>query len=213
MRFLVFVLALGITQIHENTRSTTLSTSGHFSITNKNCQMVGVVDWQDARTMTIDYTFSNQSHLTAFLFTGVFRDGHVNPDLVYVVPSRGHIDLAKKMLPVPAGMLVERPEIPLCVRVEPTQSISKTIKVPTPVQPWTPYLADQTDREALLEGLGDEVQAYFEVGFFLAPPQGAKLAQPAEIDGETFWRFDAFNPENQLIMRAGPISDLSVQVD
>ena len=188
-----------------------MSASGHFDTEKSGCRMTGEVS-RDAENLKIQFTFHNGSSNTAFLFDGVYRpqgnEFDTNQNLVYVEPSGSRVVLGKKLIPVPEGMLVEKKIVPLCTKVAPGQRVERSLEIPLPLTPWTPYLTADSSREKRIAELGETVDGYFELGFILTPPEGAALAQRATIQDRELWRFDAVSPEKQIILRAGPISEL-----
>lgn len=154
-------------------------------------------------SLLLGYEFRNRSNKTAFLFNVVHRtgpSGGPEPDanLVYVEPSGGSIILGKKIIPVPRGMRVEKPDVPYVTRVEPGQAIVEKLNLMLPLRIFTPY--DQPAPSAL-----SEAAVYFELGFFLAPDPSV-----AEAAGR-YLIVDPFPAEKQIILRAGPLGRFPIQ--
>ncbi|MCA8990823.1 MAG: hypothetical protein KDA88_02535 [Planctomycetaceae bacterium] len=187
--------------------------TGHFSVDNSQCRMVGRVDRIDDAALKIEYSLANQSGLHAFVFHGVSRgpEAEFDPNLTYVIPVNREIELAKKMLPVPKGLRVERPVIPLCIRIEPGESFSDSIQIPMPLVPWSHYSTGQSDDIAKQNEMSERVNAHFVLGFFLAPTESVQLATPIQLADREYWSFKTFDPQKQLFFRVGPIADVPVR--
>jgi hypothetical protein len=67
--------------------------------------------------------------------------GHLlDPELAYAIPSGGGgLTLAKSIFPIPAGLKVERAEMPYFRRMEPGERLQARISVQVPVAPFDPY--------------------------------------------------------------------------
>lgn len=154
-------------------------------------------------SLLLGYEFRNRSNKTAFVFNVVHRVGpsggpEADANLVYVEPSGGSVILGKKIIPVPRGMRVEKPDVPYVTRVEPGQAIVEKINLMLPLRIFTPY--DEPAPATL-----SEAAVYFELGFFLAPdPSVAEQAGAYLI-------VDPFPAEKQVILRAGPLGRFPIQ--
>ena len=122
---------------------------------------------------------------------------------MYVEIEKGNVILSKKIIPVPAGTLVEKPIIPCVSKVKAGLGFKETILVKIPLKPWTPYFMplDEDLAEAPVEK-----QVFLELGFFLAPPEGDKLAQTVETSDGPALYFYPFPASSQKLMRVGPLS-------
>jgi len=150
-----------------------------------------------ASAVTIGYEFRNRSARTAFLFNRVARQdeaGRLEPNAtnVYIEPSGATVILGKKIIPVPADRDVEKPDVPYVTRVEPGQTFREKFEVPLPLKTWTPYPGRSAQP-------GIELEAWFELGFFLAPDPSVVR----EAGGNLV--IYPFPFEKQTILRAGPL--------
>jgi len=156
-------------------------------------------------SLLLGYEFRNRSDKTAFLFNVVHRTGasggpEADSNLVYVQPAAGALILAKRIIPVPPDVDVEKPEVPYVTRVEPGEVFREKISLMLPLRLFTPYKR-RTPMTLT------EAAAYFELGFFLAPdPSVAK-----EAGGQLV--VYPFPVEKQIILRAGPLGRFPVQPD
>lgn len=156
-------------------------------------------------SLLLGYEFRNRSDKTAFLFNVVHRTGasggpEADSNLVYVQPAAGALILAKRIIPVPPDVDVEKPEVPYVTRVEPGGVFREKISLMLPLRLFTPYKrrTPMTLTEAAV---------YFELGFFLAPdPSVAK-----EAGGQLI--VYPFPAEKQIVLRAGPLGRFPVQPD
>ena len=148
-------------------------------------------------SLTLGYEFRNRSPRTAFLFNRVARQsaaGRMEPAAahVYIQPAGGTVILSKKIIPVPADRDVERPDVPCVTRVDSGQVFREKFDIPLPHQPWSPYSSRPAQP-------GLELEAWFELGFFLAPDPTV-----ARESGGNLVVYP-FHPEKQTILRAGPL--------
>jgi hypothetical protein len=150
-----------------------------------------------SQSFTLGYEFRNRSPRTAFLFNRVARQnaaGRLEPNEanVYITVSGATVILAKKIIPVPADRDVEKPEVPYVTRVDSGQVFREKFDIPLPLKPWTPYPGRAPQP-------GFELEAWFELGFFLAPDPTI-----ARESGENLIIYP-FPVEKQQILRAGPL--------
>lgn len=156
-------------------------------------------------SLLLGYEFRNRSDKTAFLFNVVHRTGasggpEADSNLVYVQPAAGALILAKRIIPVPPDVDVEKPEVPYVTRVEPGGVFREKISLMLPLRLFTPY---KRRTPVTLT----EAAVYFELGFFLAPdPSVAK-----EAGGQLI--VYPFPAEKQIVLRAGPLGRFPVQPD
>jgi hypothetical protein len=152
--------------------------------------------------LSLGYEFRNGSARTAFLFNVLHRPGtsggpQTHSNLVYVLESGGTLVLAKKVIPVPAEVDVEKPDVPYVTRVDPGQTFRERIDLPLPLQLWSPYPAAPVSRAL-------EMDAWFELGFFLAPDPSV-----AQESGGNLIVYP-FHAEQQEILRAGSLGRFPV---
>jgi hypothetical protein len=153
--------------------------------------------------LTLGYEFTNRSGKTAFLFNLLHRTGpsggdEPNPDLVYVHQNGGLLVVAKRVLPVPDNIDVEKPDVPYVTRVDPGQSFREKLTLPLPLTLWSPYPG--APRAAL-----PEMEVWFELGFFLAPDP--TVAKQAKGHLEIY----PFRADQQTILTAGPLGRYPVR--
>ena len=174
-----------------------------------NCKLEVDIKQVDSTTLKVYYNFLNQNQQNAYLFNRIYDDitdddvYTTDRNLMYVEIEKGNVILSKKIIPVPAGTLVEKPIIPCVSKVKTGFGFKETILVKLPLKPWTPYFMplDEDLAEAPVEG-----QVFLEFSFFLAPPEGDKLAQTVETSDGTALYFYPFSVSSQKLMRVGPLS-------
>jgi len=173
------------------------------------CKLEVDIQQVDSTTLRVSYNFLNQSQQNAYLFNRIYDDitdddiYATDRNLMYVEIEKGNVILSKKIIPVPAGTLVEKPIIPCASKVKAGLGFKETILVKLPLKPWTPYFMplDEDLAEAPAES-----QVFVELGFFLAPPEGDKLAQTVETSDGLALYFYPFPVSSQKLMRVGPVS-------
>lgn len=153
--------------------------------------------------LLLGYEFRNRSSKTAFLFNVIHRTGpsggpEADANLVYVQPSAGTVVLGKRIIPVPADVDVEKPEVPYVTRVEPGEVYRERLNLQLPLRIFTPYKLRTPVSMA-------EAAAYFELGFFLAPDPSVARDTGGHL---VVYPFPA---EKQLILRAGPLGRFPIQ--
>jgi hypothetical protein len=146
--------------------------------------------------LTLKYTFHNGSDRDD---SGVFQ---TEKDRTYVVVEDGGVTLSKKIIAVPPTIDVERPVVPCTTLVKPGDTTSETITVKLPLIPYTPYLRGAAPAPS---SQAEPLKASFEIGLFLVPPEGDRLAQRIATTDGTAYRFNPASPASQTILRAGPL--------
>lgn len=158
--------------------------------------------------MRLSYEFVNATRLDAYLFNRIWREidaqGRyvIDPNLAYVLTEVDRVVLAKKIIPVPVDIDVEKPILPCVTHVEPGKRFAESMEIPLPLAPWTPYSATDSARNAT----ATEMQAWFEVGYFLAGPATAALVRKVKTTQGEGISFAVFNPANQRELRSGPLA-------
>jgi len=133
-----------------------------------------------------EYSLSNQSEMDVYIFnqlydTDLIGNATINPNRVYVfIEDDDTVVLAKKVMKIPKGILVEYPEVPFISLIHPGESISEKIILPLPVKLYHPYLKSS---------LSGQVKYFkhirFEVGILPASPD-LKLREGRLSDGTKF---------------------------
>lgn len=150
--------------------------------------------------LVLGYEFRNRSARVAFLFNVLHRGAEADANLIYAQAVGGVLLLSKKIIPVPADVDVEKPDVPYVTRVESGATFREKLDVPVPVKLWAPYKgAVGTAAE------GTELDAWFELGFFLAPDAGVAKEAGGKL---VVYPFAA---EKQTVMRVGPVGRLAVR--
>jgi hypothetical protein len=173
-----------------------------------NCKLEVEVKQIDSIELKISYCFQNQNQQNAYLFNRIYRgineDGAYTTDrnVFYVEIDNKQLVLSKKIIPVPKNKRVEKPIIPCVTRVKPASKYKEITSVSLPLKPWTPYYRPQ---DAALADKPIGMQVYIEFGFFLAPPEGDKLAQRVETSDGTALYFYPFPFSSQKLMRVGAL--------
>jgi hypothetical protein len=155
--------------------------------------------------LKIEYEFRNTSKVAIYLFnklsTGDDDKGvwHVDPDLVYVIFSKGQGCLAKCLIPVPKHVLPAIPEIPLVTKVDSGKSFRETVSLPIPLKTSIPY-----GRKVPGDPVRLEAQFTWEVGYFKGTPITAKHERKVPTTMGTAVRFWSFDPAHQDILKTEP---------
>jgi hypothetical protein len=158
-------------------------------------------------TLAVVYRFFNDGARNVYLFnrlyTGIGNDGlyQTRRDLLNVEIDRTHIILSKRIFGVPPDLDVERPNVPCVTLVRPKSHFEETIHLALPLKPVNPYhLPD----DAHLAGPPLTPPLWFELGYFVAPPESDALARSVRTAEGPALRFDPFPVSSQAILRAGP---------
>ncbi|MBR0684152.1 hypothetical protein GXW74_27050 [Roseomonas eburnea] len=95
---------------------------------------------------------------------------------VVILRPDGVVMLGKFIAPLPQDRVLLAPDLPLCVRLEPGQSIERELRVPLPFAETSPYFPELRLRDyALAEVAG----VAFAIGFFPADTRGLYAAPAA----------------------------------
>jgi len=150
--------------------------------------------------LVLGYEFRNRSARVAFLFNVLHRGADADANLIYAQSAGGVLLLSKKIIPVPANVDVEKPDVPYVTKVEPGDTFREKLEVTVPVKLWAPYAGT-----AGTAAEGMELDAWFELGFFLAPD--ASVAKDAGGKLVVY----PFAAEKQTVMRVGPLGRLAIR--
>jgi hypothetical protein len=155
--------------------------------------------------LRIEYDIRNREKAAIYVFNKLYtkidenRVWHVDPNRVYVLFSGGAGTLAKRVIAVPHGVLVEHREFPCVTRIEPGKSYHESISLVPPIVPWTPYSIDREGEHRTVKA-----EFSFEIGFFRERPGTSKLAYTVKTPRGTSLYFDSFNADNQSILKTRP---------
>lgn len=155
--------------------------------------------------LRLSYKFSNRGRRNAYLFNVLYHDRpdgeRIDRNLVTVEAEGARVLLGKKIVPVPEGTFVEKPYLPFVTRVEPGKSFEEVLELPLPLRPWTPYFMPP---DSELRASAETAEAWFELGYFFAPPEGDALLQTYRTPQGLASYFDPFPIASQNLLRAGP---------
>jgi hypothetical protein len=156
---------------------------------------------QASRQLTLSYTFTNgDGGRNAYVFNGLYKKIDINrvfqtdSDLVYVTLEADVVVVSKKLFPVPRDVRVEAPVVPCTSRVPPGEALGETLTMHLPLRCFTPYLSDRpraTDVHYLA----------FELGYFLAHPDGERLARTVKTRQGSAPLFVPFPEGSQSLLR------------
>jgi hypothetical protein len=155
--------------------------------------------------LRIDYEVKNTGKQAIYVFnklyTKIDHNGvwHVDPNRVYIILSAGKLILAKRVIPVPDDLDVEKPEVPCVTKIDPERSFRETVTLQLPLSPWTPY-----QPKPLGSLQTSQAEFTWEIGYFVEKPGTSKLANTVRTPDGTAIHFSSFNPASQSILRAGP---------
>jgi hypothetical protein len=157
--------------------------------------------------LRIEYDIRNREKAAIYVFNKLYtkidenRVWHVDPNRVYVLFSGGTGTLAKRVIAVPHGVLVEHREFPCVTRIEPGKSYHESISLVPPIVPWTPYSIDREGEHRTVKA-----EFSFEIGFFRERPGTSNLAYTVKTPKGTSLYFDSFDADHQSILKTGPFS-------
>lgn len=166
---------------------------------------------RDGRRLRLSYAFVSGSSKNAYLFNRLFS--HVDPNavfqtersLVYIELDEDRVIVAKKIAPVPPNMEVELRVIPLVTRVSGRGRFTETLVVTLPLTPISAYRDPAADE---LETAARDRSLFFELGYFLAPPEGDALAQAVRTSDGPGLRYGSFPIGSQRVLCVGPLSEV-----
>jgi len=174
------------------------------------CTLRVAVTVQEARALTVAYTFENGSTQNAYLFNLLYeRIGpgpmfFTDPNAVYVDLEGGDLMLSQKIVPVPEGMKVEKPNVPCTTLVRPGERFQQMVALRLPLRVRTPYRRyedkDLADRPVMRK-------ASFELGFFLASPEGERMGAKVKTPAGEATYFYPFPVLSQKLLRVGPFAE------
>ena len=174
------------------------------------CTLRVAVAVQEARALTLTYTFENGSAQNAYLFNLLYEsigDGPVfftEANAIYVDLEDGAVALSHKIVPVPEGLKVEKPNVPCTTLVKPGECFQQMVALQLPLRVRTPYRRyedkDLADRPVMRK-------AFFELGFFLAAREGESLGKKVKTSAGEATYFYPFSPASQKLLRVGPFSE------
>jgi hypothetical protein len=99
----------------------------------------------DGARLVFEYRLTNNGSGPVYAFTGVYRTdasgaATADPDAVYsFLRDGGLVEFQKALLAVPPWTVVETPEVPFLVRLEPGASHREEVAVPLPLHVHDPY--------------------------------------------------------------------------
>lgn len=208
MAILVFGAAFFSCQDRIRLRGEQTVANGSQIVRKDNFELTVHSEMKGPTTLMLHYTFNNKSAGNVYLFNRLYRtidDNQVfvvEPNLLNIEVSERGILLSKKIVPVPAGMEVEKPSVPCASVIKPGAQFQETVSLSLPLMMWTPYLDDedsQTLAGAVLR------RAWFQIGYFPSTPEADALAQSVKTtQGEAFY-FDPFPINGQNTLEVGPL--------
>jgi hypothetical protein len=178
----------------------------------RNCRVEVTLSSLGAGDFELSYGFLNKNVSgNAYLFN-LLHDGMVEEAKYRLKIGGFYLELdgegavvSKKLVRVPDHLAVERPNIPCVSKVAPGELFAETIHLSLPLIPRTPYFSYVRDGA---DCRPQWLKLFFEMGFFLAHPDGEGFAKTVETsEGPTIY-FSPFSPASQSIIRVGPFDDL-----
>jgi hypothetical protein len=167
----------------------------------------------DAKGLDLQYSFHNSGDRSAYLFNRIFSriDGSgvflTDKDSVYTMVESEGVTVSKKIFPVPRDIDVEKLTVPAATRVAPGETAHEALHLELPLIPDTPYLRQRPDLGAAPRTL----PLFFELGFYLVPPEGERLAHVVTTKQGPAYSFDTAHAERQTVLRVGPLISLPVR--
>jgi hypothetical protein len=171
-----------------------------------NCLM-SVVILQDSPgvRLAFSYSFTNNSDRAAYVFNRLYNELEsripvVDSSIINIVRNADRVVVSKRVLPVPAGLLVEKRNIPCLTRVDPGTTITENLAVRMPARQYSPYPTGPYQNQVT------RYPANFELGFFLAYPGREDVIPVIDTNLGRMPCLDAFSDAAQQILRVGPIT-------
>jgi len=160
---------------------------------------------QQHRQLTLSYSFTNATTgdraRSAYVFNRLYNEVdakrvfQTDPHLVYVTWDADSIVVSKKLFPVPSNVRVEAPVVPCTSRVAPGERLDETLILPVPLLCFAPYPTPTVEYD------GETAALAFELGYFLAHPDGEKLAKIVETRQGSAPMFVPFPQGSQSLLR------------
>jgi hypothetical protein len=173
------------------------------------CRLEITATRAEKTSLTLGWAVHNYNRANVYVFNRLYHrfdeeEGYlIDPNLVVVDAARDQVVLAKKLVPVPPDIDVEKPVVPCVTRVPGGQRFTESLTLPLPLRPWTPYFQPGDDALAEKPVI---CTAFFEVGFFVAAPGSDDLAKTVPTPGDPALYFYPFPVDRQLILRVGPLA-------
>ncbi len=158
------------------------------------------------KSLEIEWSLENEGSSRAYLFAMPVVSfepnggAKVNPNMVSVEIEKGAVTVGQKLYPVPDNLLVESPEVPAVVIVEPGATYRRTLRLPLPLRPACPY-----SRSGHPGSMPGERPLFFELGFFLGTAETMKLGKVLKTNHGDLLYFKPFPEGSQSILRCGPL--------
>ncbi|WP_164019593.1 hypothetical protein [Pyxidicoccus trucidator] len=158
-----------------------------------------------AEALQVEASLRNTGPAVVWVFDRLFHtepSGHYRLDasLAYVEEQGGVLVLSRKLHPVPAGLMVEFPEVPCVSRLAPGASREQFIRVAFPAKTWVPY--SQGVRRAVS---ADSIRSVrLQWGFF-PDVEGLHFYRGRDVAGQDF-QYPAYGPAlaAQRLVDTGP---------
>jgi len=164
---------------------------------------------EEEKQLKVAYSFSNGAIHNAYLFNRLFtdvlsREGKVifqtSPDLAWITVDND-ATAAKNIAPVPPLMKVEKRNVPCVAKVVPQGQFEESVILSLPLKPVSPYRHSDASH---LQTAKDR-NLFFELGYFIAPPEGDRLVREVNTAQGLGLRFDPFPFTSQRTLRVGPL--------
>jgi hypothetical protein len=180
----------------------------------KNCTLKVVQVIVERTQFRITYALRNHNDRNAYLFNVPFDDIsdegvlQLCEEPAYTEVLSMEVVIAQKIFKVPEDLLVEKALVPCVTRVSARTSLRADIVLALPLRPRTPYFRPARER---LTATPRRMGAAFELGFFVAAPEGDAMVEEVRTTGGTRLLFDSFAPEGQQVLRL-PLEGVQVPV-
>ncbi|MCB9384538.1 MAG: hypothetical protein H6509_07980 [Bryobacterales bacterium] len=164
-----------------------------FSARDHHCELRVAVQRSGDDGFALYYELRNLARQRLFVLDGVMP-----AEAPYYIEREGDfVVLSQKLFPIPRGLLVERPEVPLAALVEPGQRLRHKLELKLPLRESIPYphlLPKHGRSQGYLV-----MDAAFEIGYFADVPPEKEQAL-----GEGFV-LPGYSVKQQTLLRTGPI--------
>lgn len=171
----------------------------------------------EANTLTVSYTFRNRNTRNAYLFNRLYTRRsdrlEINSNLFYLEMDDSKLIICKKIAKVPEGTHIYKPIVPFVTKVPAGVEFHEEFSVALPINGHAispPYSAQDFAAEMQRP---PSLEAWFELGFFLASTDGDRLVRSVPTAEGPALYFEPFSFVHQKLLRDGPlINDVAITI-
>lgn len=136
--------------------------------------------------LVLTYEVHNRGSQVLWLFDRLTVPGptgapRIDPDRAYVDLSEGRAVVSRMLLPTPANLLVESPEVPGVTRLEAGQTATGRVVLPVPLRAVLPHVSEP-GQATPLEGIRE---LRLRIGYLVEEP-GLELYEARDTEGTPY---------------------------